>query len=110
MSTDPVTRRENPVANPLEAGRVPPAPGTKREKRIAAREDRKRRAADAQKTARIRKLIAVAVALVVIASLVIILMTSGVFTSFLTPSIGQTVPIEAADHVPEGTQITWKNR
>ncbi len=83
---------------------------TKREKRLAAREDRKRRAADAQKTARIRKLIAVVVALVVIAALVLILVTSGVFTSLLTPSVGQTVPIEAADHVPENSQITWKNR
>jgi len=83
---------------------------TKREKRLAAREDRKRRAADAQKTARIRKLIAVVVALVVIAALVLILVTSGVFTSLLTPSVGQTVPIEAADHVPENSQITWQNR
>jgi len=45
-----------------------------------------------------------------IAALVLILVTSGVFTSLLTPSVGQTVPIEAADHVPENSQITWKNR
>ena len=83
---------------------------TKREKRIAAREDRKRRAVDAQKSARIRKMIAVVVAFVVIVALVLILWTSGVVTSMFTPTIGQTVPVEAADHVPEGTQITWKSR
>jgi len=83
---------------------------TKREKRLAAREDRKRRAADAQKTARIRRMIAIVVALVVIVALALILWTSGVVTNLFTPTIGQAVPVEAADHVPEGTQITWKSR
>jgi len=83
---------------------------TKREKRIAAREDRKRRATEAQKTARIRKMVAVVVALVVIVALVLILWTSGVVTALFTPTIGQTVPVEAADHVAEGTDITWKSR
>ena len=83
---------------------------TKREKRLAARDDRKRRAAEAQKNARIRKLIAIVVALIVVVALVLILVTSGVFTSLFTQSVGQTVPVEAADHVAEGTQITWKSR
>ena len=114
MSVDPGSRRPTQEQERPDAGGVESVlrgdPNTKREKRLAAREDRKRRAAAAQKSAQVRKLIAVVVALVVVAALIIILVTSGVFTSFMTPSVGQTVPIEAADHVPEGTQITWKNR
>jgi hypothetical protein len=28
---------------------------------------------------------------------------------FIAPSVGQTVPVEAAEHVAEGSQITYKN-
>jgi hypothetical protein len=114
MSIDPGASRQTQEQERPGPGRADSTlraePGTKREKRIAAREDRKRRAASAQKTARIRKMIAIVVGLIVIAALIIILVTSGVFTSLLTPSVGQTVPIEAADHVPENSQITWNSR
>jgi len=82
---------------------------TKRERRLAAREDRKRRAAVAQKSARVRQLVVLAVAAIAILG-VIAWAISTSFFGMMTPSVGQTVPIEAAEHVPEGTQITYKNR
>ena len=44
-------------------------------------------------------MVAIVVALIVIVALIAIVATSGVFTSLFTPTIGQAVPTEAADHV-----------
>lgn len=86
---------------------------TKRERRIAAREDRKRRAAAAQRMARIRQI----VLLVVVAAALLGLVVAGISTSFFglanslpsTP-VGRTVPLEGADHVAEGTMVTYQSR
>jgi len=83
---------------------------TKREKRLAAREDRKRRAAAAQKSARMRQIVLVVVAVVVLVALIWIAVTSSVFTGLFSTPIGQTVPIEGADHVADGSQLTFKSR
>ena len=86
---------------------------TKREKRLLAREDRKRRAAAAQKVARIRQIVLLSVLALALIGLVVV----GVRTSFFglgsalpgTP-IGRTVALEGADHVNEGTATTYKSR
>ena len=86
---------------------------SKRERRLAARDDRKRRAAAAQKAARIRQIALLAVLAVALVGIV----WAGIATSFFglasalpgTP-VGQTVPLEGADHVAEGTPVTYKSR
>ena len=84
---------------------------TKREKRLAAREDRKRRAAAAQKTARIRQIALLAVLAVVLIGAVVWVVMSGVLTSVVpTTPVGRTVPLEGSDHVNEGTAVTYKSR
>ncbi|HZO28043.1 MAG TPA: DUF3105 domain-containing protein [Chloroflexota bacterium] len=86
---------------------------TKREKRLAAREDRKRRAAAAQKSARIRQIVLLAVLAVALIGLVVAGVTSNFFglaSSLPGTPVGRTVPLEAADHVGEGTPVTYKSR
>jgi hypothetical protein len=86
---------------------------TKRERRLAAREDRKRRAAAAQKTAKIRQIVLLAaLAIVLVGAIVAAVMTNGfgIGNSLPTTPIGRTVPLEGADHVAEGTQVTYKSR
>jgi len=84
---------------------------TKREKRLAAREDRKRRAASAQKTARIRQIALLSVLAVVLVGIVVWVVMSGVLTSVVpTTPIGHAVPIEGSDHVPQDTPLTFKSR
>ena len=82
---------------------------TKREKRLAAREDRKRRAASAQRAARIRQIILMAVVtLVLIGVVVAAVMTS--FFGLASAPIGRAMPIEGADHVPDTQVVTYKSR
>jgi hypothetical protein len=82
---------------------------TKREKRIAAREDRKRRAAAAQKSARVRQMVLLGVLAILIIGLIIAALTTSFF-GMMAPSVGQTVAIEQAEHVAEGSPITYKDR
>ena len=82
---------------------------TKREKRLAAREDRKRRAVAAQKAARARQIVLLAVVGLVVIALVVLAFTTSFF-GLMAPSIGRTVPVEGADHVTEGSEIAYKNR
>jgi hypothetical protein len=86
---------------------------TKREKRLAAREDRKRRAAAAQKMAKVRQIVLLsALALVLVGIAVAGYMTSGfgLGSALPTTPIGRTVAIEGSDHVAEGTAVTYKSR
>jgi hypothetical protein len=85
---------------------------TKREKRLAAREDRKRRAAVAQRNARIRQIVLLTVlAIVLIGFVVAAFMTKGfgLANASLTP-IGVSVPSEGQDHVDPSTAVTYKSR
>lgn len=84
---------------------------TKREKRLAAREDRKRRAAAAQRTATIRRYVLLAVLALVLVGVGFWVVTSGVLTN-LAPSapVGRTVPLEGSDHVAEGSTTTYNSR
>jgi hypothetical protein len=86
---------------------------TKRERRLAAREDRKRRAAAAQKTARIRQIVLLSVLAVALIGLVVAGAMTGFFglaNSLPNTPVGRTVPLEGADHVSEGTAVTYKSR
>lgn len=83
---------------------------TKREKRLAAREDRKRRAAAAQKMARTRQIVLLAVLGIAAIAFVVVAFTTSLFGLIsTTASVGQTVAIETAQHVPEGTAITYRS-
>lgn len=84
---------------------------TKREKRLAAREDRKRRAAAAQRTAAIRRYVMLAVLALVLVGVGIWVATSGVLPNIVpnTP-VGRTVPLEGSDHVAEGSATTYNSR
>ncbi|MFN8523559.1 MAG: DUF3105 domain-containing protein [Chloroflexota bacterium] len=82
---------------------------TKRERRLAARDERKKQAATAQRQARLRQIIL----LVVLAVVLIAVVVWGFSTSFwgmATPSIGRAMPLEKAEHVPESTVIEWGSR
>jgi hypothetical protein len=86
---------------------------TKRERRLAAREDRKRRAAAARRTARVRQFGLLGVlAIALIGFVVAGVMTSffGLASSVVTTPVGRTVPLEGADHVAEGTMVTYASR
>lgn len=86
---------------------------TKRERRIAAREDRKRRAVVAQRTARIRQIVVLAVVAVALVGLGVLAVTSSFFglaTSSPLSSVGRTVAMEGADHVAEGSPLTFRSR
>jgi hypothetical protein len=83
--------------------------GTKRERRLAAREDRKRRAATAQQRARFRRLGLIAFAILLVAGLAVAAFTTSFF-GLMAPSIGRPIPTEGADHVPDGTALTYRSR
>ena len=88
---------------------------TKRERRLAAREERKRKAADRQRQARIMQIVALTlVTLVFIAIVWGAYVTKG-FGMFVTPEgtgpqVGVQVPADAATHVDQGTVIAYKSR
>src|SRR4051794_16987613 len=85
---------------------------TKREKRLAAREDRKRRAATAQKNARIRQIVLLAALAVVLIGFVAVAVSTQMF-GLLNPasaSVGVPVPTEGQNHVDPGTVVTYQSR
>ena len=84
---------------------------TKRERRLAAREDRKRRAAAAQRTAAIRRYAVLVVLAVVLLGVGAWVVMSGALTSMVPSApVGRTVPLEGADHVGEGSAVTYTSR
>ena len=82
---------------------------TKRDKRLAAREQRKQRAAAAQRRARIRRFALILVGVLLLAALTVAAFTTSLF-GLAAPSIGRAMPVETAEHVPDGTQITYGTR
>jgi len=84
---------------------------TKREKRLAAREQRKQQASIAQRNAKIRQL----VVLIVVAAIMIGVIIAAINTQMFgllnnaTP-VGRVVPLEGSDHVADGTQVIYKTR
>lgn len=84
---------------------------TKRDKRLAAREDRKRRAAAAQQRAKIGRLVAALVGLLVLALVGFFAFTTSLF-GLVAPSVAgaQVMPLGKADHVAEGTPIEYHTR
>lgn len=84
-------------------------PSTKREQRLAAREERKRRAAAAQRAARVRQIVLLTVLAVVLLGAIVLAATTSFFGLLSTP-VGRAMPIEGADHVAEGTQVTYQSR
>lgn len=82
---------------------------TKRDKRLAAREDRKRRAAAAQRRARLGRILAAVIALLVVAALGLVAFTTSLF-GLATPSIGRALALEGAEHVAEGTAVEYRSR
>jgi hypothetical protein len=82
---------------------------TKRERRLAAREDRKRRASVAQRNARLRQWVLMGIATVILVAFVVTAIWTSFFGLMSTP-IGSTRPIEGADHVPDTQPVTYKSR
>ncbi|MFN8632602.1 MAG: DUF3105 domain-containing protein [Chloroflexota bacterium] len=82
---------------------------TKREKRLAAREDRKKRAAAAQKVAKVRQFVLIGIATVVLIGFVVAAAMTSFFGLAVTP-IGRALPIEGNDHVPDTQAVTYKSR
>ncbi len=83
---------------------------TKREKRLAAREERKARAAAAQRRAKIRRFLLIGVAVLLLLGLTFAAFTTSLFGLVGPSSVGRTVATEGQDHVPDGTQITYRSR
>jgi hypothetical protein len=86
---------------------------SKRERRLAAREDRKRRAVAAQRVARIRQVVMLAVLAIALIGVVVAGVMTGFFglaTSLPGTPVGQTVAMEGADHVAEGTVVSYQSR
>lgn len=84
---------------------------TKREKRLAAREQRKQQASLAQRNAKIRQI----VVLIVVAAILIGVVVAGINTQLFglmanSASVGRTVAIDSSDHVADGTQVVYKSR
>lgn len=82
---------------------------TKRERRLASRDERKRRAAEAQRRARLGRIAALLVAFVLLAVLAFTAFTTSLF-GLAAPTIGQAMPLEGQEHVPEGTAIAYRSR
>jgi len=86
---------------------------TKREKRLASREDRKRRATLAQRNARIRQIVLLAVLAVALIGFVTVAVSTSMFgllTNSGLASVGRQVAQEGSDHVADGTQVVYKSR
>jgi hypothetical protein len=82
---------------------------TRREKRLAARDDRKRRASAAQKRAQmVRTIGLIGGGIIFLGAMYLAYATE--FFGLATPSVGRVVAIEKADHVPEGTKVTYASR
>ncbi|MCC7370062.1 MAG: DUF3105 domain-containing protein [Chloroflexi bacterium] len=86
--------------------------GTKREKRLAAREQRKTQAALAQRRARMTQILVLVVAAVLLVGVVAIGVSTqmfGLMSGSIAP-IGRAVALEGADHVADGTMPVYKSR
>jgi hypothetical protein len=84
-------------------------PTTKRERRVAAREERKQRAQRARRQAKIRQWVLLGVLVVGLLGLGYYAMASNFF-GLATPTVGRAVQVERAEHVPAGTQIEYATR
>lgn len=82
---------------------------TKREQREAARADRKRRAATAQRNARMRQFVLLGVATLIILGIIVAAVVTRGF-GMMNQAVGHTVAIEGSDHVAEGSAIAYKSR
>lgn len=82
---------------------------TKRQKRLAARDERKRRAAVAQRQAKIRQIAVIVVGVILLAALIFAAVSTSFF-GLATPSVGRTMPVEKAGHVAEGSQVAYGTR
>lgn len=82
---------------------------SKREKRLAAREDRKKRAAAAQKVAKIRQFVLIGIATLILIGFIVAAVTTSFFGLANTP-IGRALPIEGNDHVPDTQVVPYKSR
>ena len=85
---------------------------TKREKRLAAREQRKQQAAVAQRNARIRQLVVLVLVAAVLIGVVFAAVSTqmfGLMNTAIAP-VGRAVALEGSDHVDDGTQVVYKTR
>ena len=85
---------------------------TKREKRLAAREQRKQQAAVAQRNARIRQLVVLVLVAAVLIGVVFAAVSTqmfGLMNTAIAP-VGRAVALEGSDHVADGTQVVYKTR
>ena len=84
-------------------------PNTKREKRLAARDARKQKAASAQRQARLTRILLLTMLAIGLIALTFAAFTTSFF-GMAAPTIGQTVATLPADHVPEGTPVEYNSR
>ena len=85
---------------------------TKREKRLAAREQRKQQAAVAQRNAPIRQLVVLVLVAAVLIGVVFAAVSTqmfGLMNTAIAP-VGRAVALEGSDHVADGTQVVYKTR
>ncbi len=82
---------------------------TKREKRLAAREDRKHRATLARRRAKIRRTVLMVIGALLLAGVVVVAINTSLF-GLAAPQIGRAMPVEKAEHVPDGTVISYRTR
>jgi hypothetical protein len=85
---------------------------TKRERRLAAREQRKQQAAVAQRNARIRQLVVLVLVAAVLIGVVFAAVSTqmfGLMNTAIAP-VGRAVALEGSDHVADGTQVVYKTR
>ena len=88
---------------------IPADPTTKREKRLAAREQLKQKAAAAQRRARFTRVILLAVLAVMLLAFTIAAFTTSMF-GLAQASVGRTVATLPPDHVAEGTPLEFNSR
>src|SRR3712207_4694887 len=88
---------------------IPADPTTKREKRLAAREQLKQKAAAAQRRARFTRVILLTVLAVMLLAFTVAAFTTSMF-GLAQASVGRTVATLPADHVAEGTPIEFNSR
>ena len=101
-SPEPRTRTVSDVG-------IPSDPTTKREKRLAAREARKQKAAVARRRARITRVILLTVLAVTLLAFTVAAFTTSLF-GLAVSTVGRTVATLPADHVAEGTPVEYNSR
>jgi len=101
-SPEPRTRATSDIGLPAD-------PTTKREKRLAARESRKQKAAVAQRRARVMRVVLLTGLAILLAAFTIVAFTTSMF-GLAVSTIGRTVATLPADHVAEGTPVEFNSR